>query len=503
VTNLKSTLRSTRLACLALVVWGGSAAAHGGIRPDYEMERDPEIRAPADIKEFSNRLKLLWVEALARPEADMQRMAADAIGRGHTAGIPGMDEAVPRLVEILALPASHPAARLAAARTLVALDAKQAAPQMSECAPRFGADLRQIVEPALAGWNFESYDDVWRARLKAPGTHHRDLVLAIRCLATAQDAAAVAPLLEIIHDRFRTAAVRSEAALAAGLIAEKDLESDAGRLIAGLADAAKIDRLCGVRLLTRHAGDDAQNLLARFAVDPEPAVAVIALSRLITIDPHLVLPLAEGAMRSADPLVRQRGADAYVLLPDPGRVAVLARLLDDPHPAVRGSVRDSLFDLAQRSELDEPIRQAATEMLAGQSWRGLEQAALLLGALDHKPASARLVELLESPRPEVGIAAAWGLKQLAVPETLPAMFDKSNRQTELRSKDGFTPAGLDEQTAHLFEAFGKLRYAAAEPLLRRYVPKDYKMGEYSRAALRSGCWDCCTPGDPTKSWRRN
>jgi hypothetical protein len=187
-------------------------------------------------------------------------------------------------------------------------------------------------------------------------------------------------------------------------------------------------------------------------------------------------------MESADAKVRQRGADAYVLAPDPQRIAVLVRLLDDPHPAVRSSVRDSLHELAQRPELDGPIRRAATDMLGGNSWRGLEQAALLLGALDHKPAAGRLVELLEFNRPEVGVAAAWGLKKLAIPQTLPAMLDKTRRQSEIRRKAPLEPAGLDDQTAHLFEAFGRMRFASAEQLLREYIPKDYRMGLMSRSS---------------------
>jgi HEAT repeat protein len=186
-------------------------------------------------------------------------------------------------------------------------------------------------------------------------------------------------------------------------------------------------------------------------------------------------------MLSADAKVRQCGAEAYIRVPGARRIAVLARLLDDPHPGVRGSVREAMFKLAQRPELAEPIRRAGSAMLAGDRWRGLEQAALLLAALDEKSAAPRLVELLEFSRPEVGIAAGWGLKTLALSETLPAMLDKASRNTEVR-KSRPAPPGLDEQTAHLFEAFGRMEYRSAEPLLRRYVPKDYDMGAFSRSS---------------------
>lgn len=473
---------SHRLILSATLLVSSASAARAEIAGDFEMDRDPEVDVPAAVKVFANRLKPLWLEALASPEADMQRMAADAIGRGHIAGVPGMGEAIPGLVAVLTSPSSRSAARLAAARALVKLEAKEAAPRMAEAARQYGADLRQIVEPALADWNYEPQLGIWLARLKMPDTRRRDLVLAIRGLAAAKNDSGITALLGIVHDGLRPPDVRFEAARAAGLIQDRGLESDARRLIAGSSAPPMVDRLCAVRLIARHGGDDAQLLLLQFAVDTEPAVAVIALTRLIEIDPHHVLPLAELAMQSADARVRQCGADACVLLPDVKRVETVARLLDDPHPDVRRSVRRSLFTLAKNQEFDGTIRGAAMQILAADNWRGLEQAALLLGKLDHKPAAARLIELLEFARPETGVAAAWGLKKLAVPSTLPALLEKARRNTEIRKRrDSQTPA-LDDQTAHLFEAFGRMKYAPAEALLAEYIPKDYKMGVQSRSA---------------------
>ncbi len=110
------------------------------------------------------------------------------------------------------------------------------------------------------------------------------------------------------------------------------------------------------------------------------------------------------------------------------------------------------------------------QVLAGDSWQGQEQAALLLGALEHQPAADRLVELLESPRPEVGIATAWALRKVAVQETIPALIDRAKRLTEQRRTKGDSQT-LDEEVAHLFEALGVLHAADATPLVLEYVPK--------------------------------
>jgi HEAT repeat protein len=188
--------------------------------------------------------------------------------------------------------------------------------------------------------------------------------------------------------------------------------------------------------------------------------------------------LAEEAMQSRDANVRWQGIRCYVTLPTGERMLVLGPMLDDPHPRNRAYVREELFRLAGQPELDGSIREAATGALAGESWRGQEQAALLLAALDHKPAAARLIELLESDRKEVMTATAWALKELAIPETLPALLDKATRQKEQPTGDNNK---IDPQLAHLFEAMTIMKYDEAMPLMRRFVPKG-SGGEIARSA---------------------
>src|SRR5690606_10853947 len=93
----------------------------------------------------------------------------------------------------------------------------------------------------------------------------------------------------------------------------------------------------------------------------------------------------------------------------------LSQLLADPHPEVRQFVCECLFEWCDISDpgMNEAIRDAAMNVLEGDRWQGQEQAALLLGALEHEPAADRLIELLESPREEVRVPAAWGLRKVA------------------------------------------------------------------------------------------
>ncbi|RLT21016.1 MAG: phycocyanin alpha phycocyanobilin lyase [Planctomycetota bacterium] len=471
-----------RFAVRLLLILGVSLTAHAAeeIRPDFAMESDPVLIIPEPVFGFSKKSKPLWLSALARPEADLQRLSAETIAQAHFFGVPELIDAAPLLKKIVTAESTHPVARFAAARALIALDATDTAADLFEVSQRHGADLRQLIEPALAKWKFEPIRSVWRQRLSAKDTRHRELLLAIHGLGESADGSAVPALLSIAHDSRRSSACRLAAARSAGRLREADLETDAERLTQP-ASATIVERLCAVSLLDRHASEAAQSALLRLARDREPSVAVAALTRLNAIDHDLVVPRAEQAMQNDDAPVRQQGVDAFVARPTPERIAVLAKLLDDPHPKLRGRVRDALFVLAKRPELDSAVRQSATKMLAGDRWRGQEQAALLLAALDHKPAAPRFVELVESTRVEVMIAAAWGLRKLAVRETLPAIFSKATRQTEIRLKQGSLPE-LDVQVAHLFEALGLMQHAPADPLLRKYFPKDPKLGELSRSA---------------------
>lgn len=469
----------------ALIFWmavlcASAAPARGEIRIDFMMDRDPDATPPEPVLVFSEKLLPLWLQALALPEAEMQRMAAESIAQAHEFNLANIHESRPALIKIVSAEKTHPATRFAAARALFVLESKDAAAPLFEASQRHGADLRQLVEPVLAKWKFEPARKVWQKRLETPGTHLRDLMLAIRCVRETGDDSSVAALLVITHDSERPAAARLESARSAGALKKSGLEENAQRFLKG-ATTAILDRLCAVALLSQHRSEVAQATLSQFAQDAEPSVAAAALVSLNENDPSLVVPLAEQAMRNDDANVRQQGVSAFVARPTPERVTVVARLLDDPHSGVRASVRESLFQLARMPELDSPIRTAASAVLSANSWRGQEQAALLLAALDHKPAAGRLVELLESPRDEVLTSAAWSLRQLAVPETLPAMLDKIARQSEIRKK-AEAPQALDIQVGLLCEAMGLMKYAPAEKLLRSYIPKDYMMGELSRGA---------------------
>lgn len=466
-------------AAVILLVAPGTVRAE--VRPDFLMDEDPSFQLPEPVKEFTPASIGLWIQALQRPEIDLQRMAAETIALAHAQGIPNLAQTIPALETILAAESSHPVARFAAARALIALESRGSSQKLLDASQQYGADLRRLVEPALARWNIESSKQIWVERLTAINVRPGDLLLAIHSLGETREVSALPKLKSLALNHRHNSDVRVAAASAAGRLADAGLEPDALSLCRSKQSSPIVNRLCAIRLLARHTDDASRQLLIELAVDAEPAIAAAALRRLTEIDPALVLPLAETAMKNADPEVRRQGANAYLVLPNRDRIGPVALLLDDDHPEIRKQVCEGLSQLSSNPDLSDPIRDSAMKILHGDRWQGQEQASLLLGALKYMPASMRMVELLESSRNEVKIASAWGLKMVADPRTIDAIVDKAQRETDARRPDS-NPPQFDFQVAHLFEACGRMRVKQAIPLLKRHIPKDLVLGERARGA---------------------
>jgi HEAT repeat protein len=342
---------------------------------------------------------------------------------------------------------------------------------------------------------------VWLARLKSPQSPPGPLLLAIQCAALTKLAEATPHLRRLALDPKGNKGVRLEAARALASLQPTGLEAEAHRLVDGAGPRAVIDRLVAATLLMRHRGAEAETLLLRLAADAQPAVAVVAGRRLAEIDPNRLKSLLDGFVASSDAGLRHLAARVLAELRTPEAVGQLGPLLDDPHREVRVSVGESLVSLAAMVELAEPVRQATMRVLNAKGPRGHEQAALVIGALRHKPAADRLVVLLDSPAGEARIAAAWALRRLAVPSTTAAILkhvqaatDESRRpkrpmggetipsnqgpSAQGRGRGPERPTGIEtipidvtyREVGHLVEALGLMQYHPAVPLLKEYLP---------------------------------
>jgi HEAT repeat protein len=458
---------------------------------DSPMYKSPDIFAPRHPPKTVPRLKPswlgLWLKALARPEAELRYKAAEAVTLAHQRGIKGLEEAVAPLIAALDRPEQHPAARLAVARALITLEARQAAPSLWKQAQAGSDALRALIEPALARWDYRPARTVWLQRLRDPATPRRSLLLAVEGLEVVREEGAAGPLRKLTRSAEVPAPVRVAAARALGSLRERDLEQDAEQLAADDSARGLGARLAAAALLRRHGGEQAVRILLRLLGDREPAVVASALRRLLEIDAKLVVPALADLLANRDPSVRSLAVEALFRQPSEAHIRRLADRLDDLHPDVRVKARRALGELAAKEEWRGPVIAEGVRALKTQSWRGLEQASILLTRLDHKPAAGRMVELLWHARPEVGLAAAWGLRKLAVPATLPGVVKYIE---SARGRLAGIAAGnplLDHQLSQLNQFLGNARYGPADAALRKYIPRMVK-GSGPAEARAAAIW---------------
>lgn len=475
-TRLRFPALCTAIGLLAAL--STSNAMGDEIQPYFLMDREPGDVLEPEPSRLHPKLLGMWKQALAHSESEMKRQAAEAILRAHQLGHQEMQTAIPDLTRVLTADKVHPAARHAAAHALIGLDSRDSASQLFDVSQTQGQDLRQLIEPVLARWGFEAIRPVWRQRIASVQTPRRDLRLAIDGVQQQRDAAVLSSLLDLAMTAERPIDLRLAAARAAGQIAEQKLEPQAQELL-GRGAKSTTDRLCAAALISRHRSEPAITLLQKLGTDPEPAVAGAALRSLFAADPDLVLPLLQATLANADSNIRRVGIQTGVARPTPERIQMLAPLLNDPHPELRGMIRDDFATLSKDAAFDATIRQSAIAVLAGNDWRGQEQAALLLGALDEETVAPRLLELLAAERPEVTVAAAWSLKTMEIPATAQPVLEFAQRRT---SSTVPVTAASDHQVAHLFELLGRLKFSEAIPVMSIYIPKTDKFGIHSRSA---------------------
>ena len=476
--RILQSIRLIGLALLVLLVLPRSASAVDPI-VDAPMYADPKLTLPEPVLNLPDDRHPLWLKALARPEVDLQRQSADAITKLHRLGKKGLrKECEAPLRRALLAKGSHTLARRAVARCLVALEAKSSAEALFKILSDEGLAYAQIVEPALAQWDYKPIRSVWLSRLADKTTRSGLMRLAITGLAQVNEPRAADLLWNIAGDASRSPQLRLAAARSLARIKTSGLTDRAKRLAADRSPRGLVNRLIAATLLVHHKDVSAQTLLVDLINDPQPSVAAIALQRLLRLDPGRVVPSAARLLKSRDSKVRDLASRALIERVSVAHIKLLSSTLDDRHPGVRSNVRTAFIRFAKQTAFKKTVIAESMRVLQQPGWRGQEQAAFVLGALIHKPAAARLVKLLASKRPEVMTAAAWALRKVEVRSTLPAMLRQATRQTESMQRN-------EDQLAQLHQAFGTMNYAPAVPLLMRFIPKDSFPDQLRGAAIWS------------------
>lgn len=473
------------VSCIAAATSALGQTPQPAITPpvvDNAMWQDPFLPLPRYEAKYSPTLVPMWLQALDRPDAETRRVAAGTFAVAAKRGMPGLEPAIEPLRGILR-DDTDPVVRRAAAAALVALDARATTDDLAAAAAHDGLLMQQLVEPALARWDHQAARGVWRARLTDPRCEPSLLRLAIDALATVADDDSVEPLLLRVLDDAEAIDTRVAAAEACGLIRPSGLTSAAADLASRRLRPPHLGPLLAVRLLARHDDQPSIEQLTSLVATAEPAVASAAFARLRDIDNDLALPFARGAITSPDAGLRRVGADVLIAQGDAAAIDALCPLLDDRNPSIRGQVAGALVVFAADEQLHASVIDGTTAVLGRTGWRGLEQASLVLGTLDHEPAAERLMELIRNERPEVAVASTWALRKLSVDATLAPLlsFAEASHEAMVAS---VAPRHVGLQVSQIFQYFGEVLYEPGDPLMRKFVPKSTLLPDARGAA----CW---------------
>ena len=481
---------SLRTAAIAIAVFSPPAIA---VEPvvDLPMNRDPEIGIARVVRTLPKGAIKLWLAALERPDADTAQQGGGDHRTAQERGMPGLKIAIPALLRELNRADQHPAVKLAVALALVVLDARESARTLMRQLDDSDPQLRELVEPALARWDYKPARAMWLARLAQPPPHNRSHLRAVEAMAAVREKKAIPKLRELVMSATEPPSYRLAAARRSAVLRPTGSEDDANSLIGDSSSRATTSQLLAATLLRHHQGEAAVRLLQSLAADPEPAVASVALARLIELDPNLVVPMIAKVVASPDAQVRALGVTVLQRQPSPSHIRLLADRLSDAHPDVRDQARRAMRELSMKSDLRRVVAEQAARILADSDWRGQEQAIYLLAQLGEKSADPRFIDLLASNRGEVAVASAWGLRVLAVPESLPVALDFVNLRRRRAPKGGdqadqpaIQSGAIDAQLSQLIQFFAIAKYRRAEATLLRIVPRGQSLavGETRAAA---------------------
>ncbi|GIW91355.1 MAG: hypothetical protein KatS3mg109_1787 [Pirellulaceae bacterium] len=448
---------------------------------DTLLDLDPYLPIPPIRRLFPPEVVPVWNDALTAPDIDLRRRAAETIAQAVSLGMPGLEVTAANLQKLAASDEEPVTVRLAAARALVQLDARSCADAVWQVLQAAGMDRASFLVVPLGRWGYRPAARPWTELVADPQTLSYQVVLALQGLGELawQEAAPV------VRRRLVDAAQPRSIRLAAARSLARLVPDEAARLGADWSRNPAADpfsRLLAAELLQTHTQPEFLTPLETLAQDGDPAVANLALKKLYELDLERVARLSPQISSSPDSSVRRWAVRALGHFPSVEHVELLAGVLDDPHPQLRALARDQLLAFAEQPPLRDAVIGVAVLGLEQEDWRLVEQAARIAGRLKYRPAARQLATLIEMPRLEASVTAAWALRRLEVPDVLPEVLERATRLSETGMRRANT-VDLDPLLSQVFQYFGLMNFRDAEPLLKRFLPKNSMSPEARAAAI--------------------
>lgn len=401
-------------------------------------------------------------------DAEIQEVAAIQLFRFAREGLADISPASEALQQALDQSKSR-RVRSACFRAAAAGGLRSFAQQILEFSETASDAERVILEVALRDWKYAPAAEMWKRRLNSSTSSATSLQLACQGLAALQDNSAADQMIKIAGDSRADYLRRMATAEAAAVLDPESSRNLAQRLIS----RTQQERILAVALLNSSQPASLQAVLP-LCSDAENAVAAAAWEVIYERDNTLLMPLLEMGYSHNDKAVRITAAQVMRDFPDSQRVNWLHELISDFHIEVRNVARRMLFSVSETTpDLKPQIVGLCADALQANSkdWQGIEQSLVLLGQMRSSDFSALAVELLNYPRDEVMVSAAWLIHlfpDLAV--RTPVLQATKDAETWL-----YEPAEFEREhgmkQAFLFEYLGIMRVKDIEEILLKQLGK--------------------------------
>lgn len=228
-------------------------------------------------------------------------------------------------------------------------------------------------------------------------------------------------------------------------------------------------------VLAQHQGEAAVEALRSIVQDGNGVAKQAAFESLCKMDRAEARELAKDLVSETESGVRQSAVTFLESFEDRPSFLLLARRLADEIPSIRRQVRKELLRRSQEREFRKLVDKIISQAISAPQFEAAEQAAILIVELKDMSREKDLLKLLEHPKPEVSIRAAWALSILARDkDTLEAMRVHAQSWTDkvMSPTSPMQRLETDEQrVSFLLEAFGSQKFQEADAMLRLFIPK--------------------------------
>jgi len=334
------------------------------------------------------------------------------------------------------------------------------------------AESRACIEEALIRMKSSVGLTHWRSVIESNLASPSDLARAFDGLAVCGQETDLELLRSYLRKQRGSGPVMVRAARALGKLSTSGQLDLAKELI-----ASKYEQrfYLAALVLAQHQGVAAVEVLRTIVRNGNGVAKKAAFESLCKTDGAEARELAKELVSETDSGVRQSAITFLESFEDRPSFLLLARRLADEIPSIRRQVRKELLRRSREPEFRKLVDKIISQAISAPQFEAAEQAVILIVELKDMSRENDLLKLLEHPKPEVSIRAAWALSILARDKgTLEAMRVHAQSWTDkvMSPTSPMQRLETDEQRiSFLLEAFGSRQFQDADALLRLYIPK--------------------------------